>query len=69
MSFYLILFLIQEHVLEILIIASKREQTGLGRSIALCSLGIFLYKEFQNRSEHHRLKEIVNILIAGTRVS
>ncbi|KAJ6217801.1 hypothetical protein RDWZM_008958 [Blomia tropicalis] len=60
---------LKEHVLEILIIASKREQTGLGRSIALCSLGIFLYKAFQNRTEHQRLKEIVNILIAGTRVS
>lgn len=54
--------------MQILISASKREPTGLGRSISLCSLGIFLYKEFLNRSDSHRIKDVVNILVAGTKV-
>lgn len=51
-----------------LLISSKKEYTGLGRSIAISSLGIFLYQELQNRSNHPRLRETVNVLIAGTRV-
>ncbi|XP_054153111.1 ral GTPase-activating protein subunit alpha-1-like isoform X2 [Oppia nitens] len=57
----------KDHVLEILLTASKREQTGLGRSIALSSLGLFLYQELNNRTNHPRLREIANVLIAGTR--
>ncbi|KAF7487806.1 Ral GTPase-activating protein subunit alpha-1 [Sarcoptes scabiei] len=60
---------LKDHVIEILIGASKREQTGLGRVIAFCSLGIFLYREFIKRSKFNRIKEIINILIAGTRIS
>ncbi|CAG2122355.1 unnamed protein product, partial [Medioppia subpectinata] len=59
----------KDHVLEILLNSSKREQTGLGRSIALSSLGLFLYQELYNRTNHPRLREITNVLIAGTRVS
>ncbi|CAG2108810.1 unnamed protein product [Medioppia subpectinata] len=57
----------KDHVLEILLNSSKREQTGLGRSIALSSLGLFLYQELYNRTNHQRLREITNVLIAGTR--
>ncbi|XP_027202242.1 ral GTPase-activating protein subunit alpha-1 isoform X2 [Dermatophagoides pteronyssinus] len=58
---------LKDHVIEILIGASKREQTGLGRVISFCSLGIFLYREFIKGSEFNRIKDIINILVAGTR--
>ncbi|XP_075587715.1 ral GTPase-activating protein subunit alpha-1 isoform X1 [Dermatophagoides farinae] len=60
---------LKDHVIEILIGASKREQTGLGRVISFCSLGIFLYREFIKGSEFNRIKDIINILVAGTRIS
>lgn len=60
---------IKDHVLNIVIKASKKEQTGLGRSVALNCLGCFLYQELQKRKFHSQLLEAVNVLIAGIRVS
>ena len=41
----------------------------VGRVISFCSLGIFLYREFMKGSDFNRIKEIISILIAGTKVS
>ncbi|RWS02609.1 ral GTPase-activating protein subunit alpha-1-like isoform X2 [Dinothrombium tinctorium] len=58
---------LKDHLLSMLLKASKREQTGLGRSVALNSLGIFMYLELQNRSNHSRLVEVTEVLISATR--
>lgn len=59
----------KERVLNLLIRSSKKEPSGMGRSVALNCLGIFMYNELSNRSHHPRLSEVANVLVSATKVS
>lgn len=59
---------VKEHILNILIRSSKKEVSGMGRSIALNCLGIFMYQELSNKNNHPRLNEITEVLLAATKV-
>lgn len=59
----------KERVLNLLIRSSKKEPSGMGRSVALSCLGIFLYNELTNRSNHPRLGEVTAVLVSATKVS
>ena len=57
-------------ILDLLIKAAKKEQTALGRSMALNALGIYLYQQLalsKDNLDGHFLT-IVNVLIGCTKV-
>ncbi|RWS27967.1 ral GTPase-activating protein subunit alpha-1-like protein, partial [Leptotrombidium deliense] len=60
---------VQDRLLNKLLKASKKETTGFGRSTAFNSLGIFIYNELLNRSNHPRLVEVTDVLISATNFS
>lgn len=58
-------------ILELLIKAAKKEQTALGRSIALNALGVYLYQQLSLSNENldAHLLTIINVLIGCTKVT
>lgn len=58
-------------ILDLLIKAAKKEQTALGRSMALNALGIYLYQQLALSKENldNPFLTIVNVLIGCTKVS
>ncbi len=65
---YIFLFCWQLRILNILLHAAKREQSGLARCIALSGLGIYLVQEFEKRSEHAKIREAYHTLLLSLKV-
>lgn len=61
-------FVLQEHVVTILLRAGRREPTGMARCIALSALGMFVYKEFTNRNFHPKVVDAINVLLLALKV-
>ncbi|XP_054712928.1 LOW QUALITY PROTEIN: ral GTPase-activating protein subunit alpha-1-like [Uloborus diversus] len=57
----------KDHITSILFKAGKREPAGLARCIAINSIGIYLYEELMNRTNHYRIKEAVTVLLIAVR--
>ncbi len=58
----------QDELIASLLKSAKKEPAGLARSIAISSLGIFLYEELSHGSMHVMCKEAINVLLATLRV-
>ena len=56
---------LQDQVIAVLLKAGKKEPVGLARCIALCSLGMFVYKELVHETYHPKLKEAITVLLAA----
>ncbi|XKL61926.1 hypothetical protein PGB90_001759 [Kerria lacca] len=50
-------------ILNCLLYAAKKEQSGLARCIALSGLGIYLIQEFEKRSKHSKIEDVFNTLL------
>ncbi|GIY27859.1 hypothetical protein CEXT_291451 [Caerostris extrusa] len=59
----------KDHITSILFKAGKREPAGLARCIAVNSIGIYLYEELMNKTNHYRIKEAVTVLLIAVRSS
>ncbi|KFM77896.1 Ral GTPase-activating protein subunit alpha-2, partial [Stegodyphus mimosarum] len=59
----------KDHITSILFKAGKREPAGLARCIAINSIGIYLYEELMNKTNHYRIKEAVTVLLIAVRSS
>ncbi|GIY68478.1 hypothetical protein CDAR_112172 [Caerostris darwini] len=57
----------KDHITSILFKAGKREPAGLARCIAVNSIGIYLYEELMNKTNHYRIKEAVTVLLIAVR--
>ncbi|KAI1284840.1 putative Rho GTPase-activating protein [Halotydeus destructor] len=58
---------IKEQILTQLLKSSKREPSGMGRSIALNCLGLYVYQELTNKNGHSKIKEVIDVLISATK--
>ena len=56
---------LQDQVIAVLLKAGKKEPVGLARCIALCSLGMFVYRELVHETYHPKLKEAITVLLAA----
>ena len=56
---------LQDQVIAVLLKAGKKEPVGLARCIALCSLGMFVYRELVHETFHPKLKEAITVLLAA----
>merc|ERR1719410_751567 len=56
---------LQDRVIAVLLKAGKKEPVGLARCIALCSLGMFVYRELIHETYHPKLKEAITVLLAA----
>ncbi|CAG9813221.1 unnamed protein product [Phaedon cochleariae] len=54
---------IKEHVVSILLRAGRREPKGKARCIALSALGVFVYKELNNKTFHPKVPDAINVLL------
>ncbi|KAL3287319.1 hypothetical protein HHI36_001794 [Cryptolaemus montrouzieri] len=54
---------IKEHVVSILLRAGRREAKGKARCIALSALGIYVYKEFTNKTFHFKVTEAIDVIL------
>lgn len=52
----------------ILLRAGRREPTGMARCIALSALGLFVYKEFTNRTFDNKVVDAINVLLLALKV-
>lgn len=59
---------VKDHVISMLLKAGKKEPSGVARCIAISCVGIFLYDELTHNTQHPRLKEAINVLLAILRV-
>ncbi|KAG8192293.1 hypothetical protein JTE90_002117 [Oedothorax gibbosus] len=57
----------KDHITSILFKAGKREPAGLARCIAINSIGIYLYEELMNKTNHYRIKEAITVLLIAVR--
>lgn len=54
---------VKDHVVGILLRAGRREAKGKARCIALCALGIFVYKELTNKTFHPKVKDAIDVIL------
>ncbi|KAL1487986.1 hypothetical protein ABEB36_015366 [Hypothenemus hampei] len=59
---------IKEHIVGILLRAGKRESIGRARCIALCGLGIFIYKELTNQTFYPKIVDGIDVLLTSLKV-
>ncbi|XP_074027407.1 probable Rho GTPase-activating protein CG5521 isoform X2 [Leptinotarsa decemlineata] len=60
---------IKEHIVSILLRAGRREPNVKARCIALSALGIFVYKELNNRTFHPKVSDAINVLLAALKIN
>jgi len=56
---------LKDKVIEVLLKAGKKEPSGLARCVALCSLGMFVYRELVHQTYHPKLKEAITVLVTA----
>lgn len=58
----------KEHIVGLLLRYGRREPTAKARCVALSSLGIFVYRELVNNTNHSKVKDAISVLLLALKV-
>lgn len=61
-------FPFQDHLVNVLLKSGKKDSWWRTRSLALCTLALYLYHELANQTFHTKVNEAVNVLLASLKV-